>query len=84
MDSSEESCIKPVVNNMVLPALRYIASEQVNAIEVTKKKVSQLLDYLSTKPGKNIRYYVSSGVVLTINSDALYLGESHAYSHVAG
>ena len=63
--------------------LSSIASEQANATEMTKKKVSQLLDCLSTKPEANICYY-TSGVVLNIHSDSSYLGESHAHRCVMG
>ena len=56
----------------VLPALGTITREQSQAIVMTKKKVSQLLDYLATKPNAKVRFY-ASGIILNIHSDASYL-----------
>ena len=44
-------------DNTVLPGLSSIASEQASATETTKKKVQQLLDYLTTHPAAKVRYY---------------------------
>ena len=49
---------------------------------MTKKKVSQLLDYLVTKPNAKVRLYVSI-MVLSIHSDASYLSEPWSYSHIS-
>ena len=71
------------VDNMVLPGLSSIASEQASATETTEKKVQQLLDYLATHPAAKVRYYASK-MILNIHSNASYLSETRARSRVAG
>ena len=71
------------VDFTVLKTLSSIASEQTLATENTKKKVTQLLDYLATKPNVKIRFY-AFGMIKNIHLDALYLSESQARSRVAG
>ena len=63
------------VDLMVLPALSSIASEQASAMENTKRKCAQLLDYLATHDNDRIRYHASD-IVLNIHSDASYLSET--------
>ena len=71
------------VDITVLSALGTLTCEQSQATEMTKKKkVSQLLDYLVTKPNAKVRLYASS-MVLNIHSDASYLSEPWAYSHIS-
>ena len=60
-----------------------IACEQSQATEMTKKKVSQLLDYLATKLNVRTCFY-ASGMVLNIHLDASYLSEPQATSHFSG
>ena len=67
----------------VLPALGTIVCEQSQATEMTKKKVSQLLNYLATKPNTKVQFY-ASGMVLNIHSDASYLSEPRSHSRVSG
>ena len=50
---------------------------------MTKKKVSQILNYLTTKPNAEIRFYVSD-MILNIRSNSSYLSEPRACSRVSG
>ena len=60
------------VDLTVLPVVGSIASEQDSATENTKKKCTQLLDYLATHDNDRIRYHASD-MVLNIHYDASYL-----------
>jgi len=66
-----------------LTALSSIASEQASATEATEEKVTQLLDYLATKPKATIRFHASK-MILNVHLDASYLSEPNAKSRVAG
>ena len=63
--------------------LSSITSKQTSATKDTEKKVSQLLDYLATKPNAKVRFYASDKI-LNIHSDESYLSETRARSRVAG
>ena len=57
------------VDNTILVALSTIASEQSSATYNTAKKITQLLNYLSTHPGATI-WYTHSDMVLWVHSDS--------------
>jgi hypothetical protein len=71
------------VDLTVLPALSAIASDQASVTETTEAHVQQLLDYLVTYPQATVRYH-KSDMILNIHSEASYLSERRARSHVAG
>ena len=71
------------VNIPVLLALGTIACEQSQTTEMTKKKVSQLLDCLATNPKAKVCFYASR-MLLNTHSDFSYLSESRACSCVSG
>eukprot|EP00956_Cyclotella_meneghiniana_P021059 scaffold37874_cov42-Cyclotella_meneghiniana.AAC.3 len=71
------------VDNTLLPGLSAIASNQVNATELTLKRCEQLLDYCATHPDATVRFRASD-MVLNIHSDASYLSATRARSQVAG
>jgi hypothetical protein len=70
-------------DNTMLPALGFIATQQANPMQNTKKMVHQLLDYAATHPDAIITYRASN-VVLTGHSDASYLLETNARSRAGG
>jgi hypothetical protein len=67
----------------MLVALGTLASAQTKGTKATKKAAAQLLDYSFTHPDAKVRYH-SSGMVLSIHSDASYHSEAKARSRVAG
>jgi hypothetical protein len=54
---------------MVLKALSSIAVEQMNAMDKTMARCTQLLDYLSHNANTKVRFYASD-MILNIHSDA--------------
>jgi hypothetical protein len=56
---------------LIMP-INVLASEQLNATEVTADKVIKLLNYCNTHPETKIRYHASD-MILHIHSDAYYL-----------
>jgi len=71
------------VDITTLVALSSIASEQTKATTDTETRVTQLLDYLYTHKDATIQY-VASDMVLNVHSDASYLSEPKARSHLGG
>jgi len=67
----------------MLVALGTLASAQTKGTQATKKAAAQLLDYCFSNPDAKVRYH-SSGMVLSIHSDASYHSEANARSRVAG
>ena len=72
-----------VIDKTTLLALSSIASKQVKALEITKIKYMQILDYLATYPNATVPLSASA-MILNIHSDASYLSESRAHSRLAG
>jgi hypothetical protein len=60
-----------------------IATDQTKSTLKTRVAINQLLYYLATHPGANIRYR-KSYVILHVRSDASYLSVSHARSILGG
>jgi hypothetical protein len=73
---------RAIDSTLVVP-LSAIASEQSNATEYTHDKSNQLLDYCATLPTA-ILQYVTSNMQLQVHSDASYLNEPKARSHIGG
>ena len=71
------------VDNIILPGLSSLASDQTTATETTMDASNQLLDYLATHPDATVRFYPSD-MILNIHSDASYLSETRARSRAAG
>jgi hypothetical protein len=69
------------VDPTLLSPLSSLASQLSTATTVTMDTVSHLLDYCSTHPESTIRYYASD-MQLKIHSDASYLSETKAKSHI--
>jgi hypothetical protein len=63
--------------------LSKIASRLSTAMATTMDAVMHLLDYCSTKPYATIHYFASD-MRLKIHSDASYLSEPKAKSHIGG
>lgn len=71
------------VDLTMLVTLSSIASEQAHAKEQTEQYVHELLDYLHTHKDATI-WYVASGMVLNIHSNASYLSKPKAGSRLGG
>ena len=71
------------VDNTILVSLRTIASEKSVATSNTEKKITQLLNYLTTNPNANIQYK-HSDMVLWVHSDASYSSCPKAQSRAGG
>jgi hypothetical protein len=71
------------VDPTLLVPLSTLASQLSTATTTTIKAVAHLLDYCSTHPEANIRYYASD-MQLKIHSDASYLSEPKAKSRIGG
>ena len=69
------------VDLTTLVALSSIAAEQAKATQLTEERVMQLLDYLHTHKDATIRY-VASDMILNVHSNAFYLSEARARSHI--
>ena len=69
------------VTSAMLVALNALASEESSPTEQTMAKVKQLLDYAASQEEAIITYR-KSGMVLSIHSNASYLGVSKARSRV--
>lgn len=69
------------VDLTTLVALSTIASKQTRATETTRKRFTQLWDYLHTHKDASLRY-VASDMILNIDSDASYLSEPRARSRL--
>jgi hypothetical protein len=78
-------CNAPAVDPTLLVPLRALASQlpTATATTTTIKAVSHLLDYCSTHPESNIRYFASD-MQLKIYSDASYLSEPTDKSRIGG
>ena len=76
-------CLFATLSTASLVALSAIASKQSQATEQTEAHIHQLLDYLYTHKDATIRY-VPSEMILNIHSDASYLSELKACSHIVG
>ena len=63
--------------------LSSIAAKQAKATPWTKNDTEQLLDYLCTHKDATIRF-VKSDMILNVHSDASYLSEPRARSHIGG
>lgn len=72
-----------IVDSTMLVALGTLASSQTNGTEATAQALSHLLNYTTTHPDAVIRHHASD-VILYIHSDASYLSEPKAKSHVGG
>ena len=57
------------IDNIILPALSDISSEQSKATKNTAKQVAKLLNYLASNPKAEIQYR-ASGMQLAIHSDS--------------
>jgi hypothetical protein len=73
----------PAVNTTMLVALGTLATAQSNGTEKNDQALICLLNYAATNPGACIRYKASN-MVLYIHSNASYLSEAKARSHVGG
>jgi hypothetical protein len=73
---------RAVDTTLIMP-INVLASEQLNATEVTADKVIKLLNYCNTHPETKIRYHASD-MILHIHSDASYLSENEAKSRAGG
>ncbi len=71
------------VDSTLLPALGFLAMQQANPMQNTKKLVHQLLDYATTHLNAIITYQASN-MVLTGHSNASYLLETNARSRASG
>eukprot|EP00957_Ditylum_brightwellii_P052911 4011822-Ditylum_brightwellii.AAC.1 len=57
--------------------------EQATGMEETEQACRQMLDYCCTNPNATLRF-LASGMILTLNSNVLYLSEKKAHSSAAG
>jgi hypothetical protein len=71
------------IDNTMLVALGTVAAAQTQGTEKTMAAIVQLLDYAATHPDAAIRFH-KSDMTLYIHSDASYLSEPKARSHVGG
>ena len=67
----------------ILPALNEISTSQATPTELTKSKVTWLLDFIATYLNVKIHFY-KSNMVLHADSDAAYLVLPQAHSRFAG
>jgi hypothetical protein len=74
---------RAVKNHTALVAIDTISTKQSKATDNTNKKITRLLNYFATHPNAIILYH-RSGMVLYIHSDASYLSEPNARSHMGG
>ncbi len=68
-----------VVDPTILPAISAITSHQAQGTEAMADACDQLLDYFATHPNAGI-CYLTSNMILTIHTDALYLSKYNAHS----
>ena len=71
------------VDSTMLAAIGTIATQQAHATRDTMKAITQLLNYCATHPSAVVRF-VSSDMILHVESDASYLTAPHARSRAAG
>ncbi len=71
------------LDNIILPALNDISTQQSKPTENSLKKCKRLLDYVSTDANTFLRYH-KSNMILTVDSDAAYLVAPGAKSRIAG
>ncbi len=67
------------VDMTVLTVLSCIAVAQMNAMDKTMARCTQLLDFLSQNANAKVQFYASD-MILNIHSDASYLSEAKARS----
>ena len=71
------------VDGTMLTALSAIASEQASLTENMIKKSRKFMDYATTHPD-SVLTYRKSDMLLTVHSDASYLGKPKARSRAGG
>jgi hypothetical protein len=71
------------VDPTLLMPINVLASEQLNATEVTADKVIKLLNYCNTHPETKTRYHASA-MLLHIHTDTSYLSENESKSRAGG
>ena len=71
------------VDPSMLPGLNEISTQQASPTTKTQRKVSDLLDYVSTHSNAVIRFHASD-MILHVDSDAAYLVLPKAKSRLAG
>ncbi len=76
-------CYARCVDSTMLAALGSLATQQADPTKNTMAKAVQFLDYAVTHPDTIVTYHASD-MVLAGHSDASYLSESNARSHLSG
>ena len=71
------------INNKLLPALNIIALKQAATKKQTEYQCHRFVDHVATQPKISLRFH-KSDMVLTIDSDDVYLVEQQSRSRVAG
>ena len=71
------------VDSIILAALSSIVLQQSNPTQVTKRRMTQLLDYIATQENAITTYSVSN-MVLAVHSSASYISKPNAQSRAGG
>ena len=71
------------LNYLMLPALNKISYTQAKPTEYTREECQQIMDYAATYPNVYVRYHASD-IILSIDSDTVYLVLPQAKSRIAG